>query len=484
MEKIVATVACMAKGMQAYLSRCESDLLERSNHEVLAFVVAVACVAYGTGMQGYWSASESDLVHFVVCLVGALIGYIALCALVKIVAVKQTEGNQLLSKEVAWMAWLQRGAGSRPEQNQPLNIRVASFCRHLVTDEAIFIGTPVLVWTFQERIMFLPFALNINEIANGLMKWCVQRPRPYWVEKDIINPIKKQELDYSFPSSHAQTSASFATTLFMEFGVNPITLTISFLCVVVCISRITLGVHYPTDVAAGVFLGVILTYGLEKADVLNQFIEDLDLQEQLKALAIFFALIPTAFGLIRHLFQQDSATLAKIQTKDVFRSGNNKVNVHQMDATIRSLDKYSFTLISLFGSGVGCVLMLQDNRNYTMQFPVSAMTLTEVMQSDFLWKRILLVGVPIMLSLFMMALVVPKKLTSNRGSNQATKFKCQILALSLKLIGSFLLGLWVMYGCPKCAWLLHWEDPLMACRHHHHRNQSLLVTGTIMSNKQ
>ncbi|CAB9506236.1 expressed unknown protein [Seminavis robusta] len=20
-----------------------------------------------------------------------------------------------------------------------------------------------------------------------------------------------------------------------------------------------------------------------------------------------------------------------------------------------------------------------------------------------------------------------------------------------------------MYGCPKCAWLLHWEDPLMAC---------------------
>ncbi|CAB9506235.1 expressed unknown protein [Seminavis robusta] len=353
----VVAVACMAKGMQAYLSRCESDLLERSNHEVLTFVVAVACVAYGTGMQGYWSNYESDLVHFVVCLVGALIGYIALCALVKIVAVKQTKGNQLLSKEVEWMVWLQRGAGSRPEQNQPLNIRVASFCRHLVTDEAIFIGTPVLVWTFQERIMFLPFALNINEIANGLMKWCVQRPRPYWVEKDIINPIKKQELDYSFP---------------------------------------------------------------KKADVLNQFIEDLDLQEQLKALAIFFALIPTAFGLIRHLFQQDSATLAKIQTKDVFRSGNNKVNVHQMDATIRSLDKYSFTLISLFGSGVGCVLMLQDNRNYTMQFPVSAMTLTEVMQSDFLWKRILLVGVPIMLSLFMMALVVPKKLTSNRGSNQAT----------------------------------------------------------------
>ncbi|ADU31565.1 phosphatase PAP2 family protein [Evansella cellulosilytica] len=87
-----------------------------------------------------------------------------------------------------------------------------------------------------------------------MIKKIVPRLRPYlainysYVAK---NPLK----DSSFPSGH--TTAIFSLLLPYMFFANiliPILLPIAIL---VAISRITIGLHYPSDVIAGAFLGFI-----------------------------------------------------------------------------------------------------------------------------------------------------------------------------------------------------------------------------------
>jgi len=57
--------------------------------------------------------------------------------------------------------------------------------------------------------------------------------------------------DYSFPSGH--TSASFAIATTIAFNMPRLSIVAFILAFAIGISRIYLGVHYPTDVMAGMF---------------------------------------------------------------------------------------------------------------------------------------------------------------------------------------------------------------------------------------
>lgn len=95
-------------------------------------------------------------------------------------------------------------------------------------------------------------ALLFSHIPVAIIKKLYPRKRPYisiHEAKVLENPLK----DHSFPSGH--TTAIFSiTTPFMlsipELSILFIPITFS-----VAISRIYLGLHYPSDVLAGIFLG-------------------------------------------------------------------------------------------------------------------------------------------------------------------------------------------------------------------------------------
>jgi undecaprenyl-diphosphatase len=93
---------------------------------------------------------------------------------------------------------------------------------------------------------------------NSLLKLAFARPRP-----DLVTPLT-QVLTLSFPSGHAALSAICYLTLGTLLARTQVSRTIRIhfivtailLTLLVGVSRIYLGVHYPTDVLAGWCIGI------------------------------------------------------------------------------------------------------------------------------------------------------------------------------------------------------------------------------------
>lgn len=92
-------------------------------------------------------------------------------------------------------------------------------------------------------------------LTNVLLKNLVERIRPYEVIDGLTILIEKQH-DFSFPSGH--TCASFAAavvyfrTLPKKWGIPAVVL-----ASLIGLSRLYVGVHYPSDVLAGFVVGCL-----------------------------------------------------------------------------------------------------------------------------------------------------------------------------------------------------------------------------------
>ncbi len=98
-------------------------------------------------------------------------------------------------------------------------------------------------------------ALTISAVlGEGIFKHLIQRIRPC-ADIPAINMLIAKPLSYSFPSGHSASSFAAAAVLanyfkkykFIFFG----------LAFLIAFSRLYLYVHYPTDVLAGIILGLI-----------------------------------------------------------------------------------------------------------------------------------------------------------------------------------------------------------------------------------
>ena len=100
-------------------------------------------------------------------------------------------------------------------------------------------------------------ALAVTYIVVDLvMKPVFDRPRPFEVE-DLV-PIVDPPTSASFPSGHTAHSFAAAFCIFYynrRWGIPALAF-----ASLVGVSRIYLGVHWPTDVLAGVIVGVAVAY--------------------------------------------------------------------------------------------------------------------------------------------------------------------------------------------------------------------------------
>lgn len=95
-------------------------------------------------------------------------------------------------------------------------------------------------------------ALVLSFVIGYFFKKCFTRPRPYLVLSQARTGSKLFR-DYSFPSGH--TTAVFSLAISYSLVYRYLIVPLIFCALLVGISRIYLGQHYPTDVLAGGILG-------------------------------------------------------------------------------------------------------------------------------------------------------------------------------------------------------------------------------------
>lgn len=98
-------------------------------------------------------------------------------------------------------------------------------------------------------------------INNILLKNLVARTRPYDVIEGLTYIVRRPK-EFSFPSGHA--GSSFAAACIMlrrlprRYGIPAFVL-----AVLIALSRLYVGVHYPSDVLFGVISGILISYAAE-----------------------------------------------------------------------------------------------------------------------------------------------------------------------------------------------------------------------------
>jgi membrane-associated phospholipid phosphatase len=90
-----------------------------------------------------------------------------------------------------------------------------------------------------------------TEVVNALVKLAIDRPRP---ALPGLSPLMSTRSGRSCPSAHASTSFA-AARLLGEARPGPL---VYLAASAMALSRPYLGVHYPSDVLAGVALGTVL----------------------------------------------------------------------------------------------------------------------------------------------------------------------------------------------------------------------------------
>lgn len=128
------------------------------------------------------------------------------------------------------------------------------------TTFSVLISIFLLVYPKQEVRgigLQLIIALSSTQLIVQSIKRIVNRPRPYITLSDIL-PINPPACSYSFPSGH--TCAAFSIALILSKNIPSLSLIFIPLALLVGVSRVYLGVHYPTDTV----IGSLIAYGAFK----------------------------------------------------------------------------------------------------------------------------------------------------------------------------------------------------------------------------
>jgi len=118
----------------------------------------------------------------------------------------------------------------------------------------------LVYWNISKKNGFiLTYTFVISTIVNVFLKNIFHTERPYQKLDNIEGKRVHTGTGYSFPSGHTQGATTVFVTLALFFKRNIYMIIAVSLSILVAISRVYLGVHWPIDVLGGVVFGIAIS---------------------------------------------------------------------------------------------------------------------------------------------------------------------------------------------------------------------------------
>jgi hypothetical protein len=151
---------------------------------------------------------------------------------------------------------------------------------------------PLIYWCIDAKAgIKLGLFLMVNGGINDTLKVAFHGPRPYWYSAKV--KALSSEITFGIPSGHAQNAVVVWGVLATWLQRKWISVAAVAMILLISLSRLYLGVHFPTDVLAGWLVGILLLWGFIRLEgkVESWFRRHTLIQQILTVLAISLALI-------------------------------------------------------------------------------------------------------------------------------------------------------------------------------------------------
>ncbi|TFH38144.1 MAG: phosphatase PAP2 family protein, partial [Anaerolineales bacterium] len=159
---------------------------------------------------------------------------------------------------------------------------------------------PIFVWWIDVGLgLRIGISLLLSAGINGAIKLCFGMPRPFWVEPGV--KALSEGTSFGFPSGHSQNALMVWGRLAAWMKGRWVVFGLGLLIFMISVSRMYLGVHFPTDVLGGWLIGGVLLWALVRFDrPVREWLGRQSLGGQIATVALVSVLILT-IGSIAYL---------------------------------------------------------------------------------------------------------------------------------------------------------------------------------------
>ena len=218
----------------------------------------------------------------------------------------------------------------------------------LGSEDFFMLVLPAIYWSIDAALgLRVGIILLLSSITNDILKFAFHTPRPYWFSEKV--KAFASETGFGLPSGHSQTAVGVWGMLASQIKKKWAWITAILLIFFIGMSRVYLGVHFPTDVLLGWLVGAVLLWLVLKLwEPVKSWAARMKLGKQVTAIFLFSILLILLAMIPHYLLTSSGWQVPNEWNLYAFHNDPNQILPNPM-----SLAGLFSTTGTLFGLGAG-----------------------------------------------------------------------------------------------------------------------------------